>query len=103
MPDADHTLNALGMLCPLPILFAARDMAELEPGQLLEIVGDDPGLLEDVPAWCQKAGHHLVAMDEEEGVIVCRVRKSAGRGAGEERDGEADDEPAKAGETPGAA
>jgi tRNA 2-thiouridine synthesizing protein A len=50
MPDADHTLNALGMLCPLPILFAARDMGQLEPGQILEVVGDDPGLLEDVPA-----------------------------------------------------
>lgn len=98
MPEADHTLNALGMLCPLPILFAARDMAELEPGQLLEIVGDDPGLLEDVPAWCQKAGHDLEAMDEEEGVIVCQVRKGAGRAAEED-----EPEAAEAGGAPGAA
>lgn len=87
MPEAHHKLNALGMLCPLPLLFAVRDMAELAPGQLLEIVGDDPGLLEDVPAWCQKAGHHLVTLEEDEGVIVCQVKK--GDGAREERAGEA--------------
>lgn len=102
MPEADHTLNALGMLCPLPLLFAARDMAELAPGQLLEIVGDDPGLLEDVPAWCQKAGHHLVTLDEDEGVIVCQVKKGGGAGV---RGGEATagDGPAEPGEAPGAA
>jgi tRNA 2-thiouridine synthesizing protein A len=99
MPDADHTLNALGMLCPLPILFAARDMGHLEPGQILEVVGDDPGLLEDVPAWCRKAGHRLVSMDEEEGVIVCRVEKGTGRAGSDE----GEEEPAEAGETPGAA
>lgn len=80
-PDrADHDLNALGMLCPLPLLFAVRDMKSIEPGQVLRIVGDDPGLLEDVPAWCSRAGHELLEMEEEEGVIVCYVRK------GEEQD-----------------
>lgn len=102
MPEAHHTLNALGMLCPLPLLFAARDMAELAPGQLLEIVGDDPGLLEDVPAWCEKAGHHLVTLDEDEGVIVCQVKK--GDGAAQRGDDPAEaDAPAEPGQAPGAA
>lgn len=73
-----HKLNALGMLCPLPILLAVRDIAALQPGQVLEIAGDDPGLLEDVPAWCERAGHTLLEMEEEEGVIVCSVEKGSG-------------------------
>lgn len=81
-PDrADHELNALGMLCPLPLLFAVRDMKSLRPGQVLRIVGDDPGLLEDVPAWCARAGHTLLEMEEEEGVIVCYVQKGEAAGA----------------------
>lgn len=75
MPQSDHNLNALGLLCPLPLLFAVRDMTHLDPGEVLELVGDDPGLLEDVPAWCERAGHRLLEMDEEEGVIVCRIEK----------------------------
>ena len=77
MTDATHTLNALGLLCPLPLLFAVRDMTRLAPGEVLELVGDDPGLLEDVPTWCARAGHELLEMDEEEGVIVCRIAKGA--------------------------
>lgn len=78
MTAADRTLNVLGLLCPLPLLFAVRDMAHLEPGQVLEVIGDDPGLLEDVPAWCAKAGHKLLDMDDEDGVIVCLVAKGTG-------------------------
>lgn len=75
-PDrADRDLNTLGMLCPLPLLFAVRDMKILEPGQVLRLVGDDPGLLEDVPVWCERAGHTLLEIEEEEGVIVCYVEK----------------------------
>lgn len=77
-PSADHELNTLGMLCPLPLLFAVRDMKTLRAGQVLRIVGDDPGLLEDVPAWCCRAGHTLLEIEEEEGVVVCYVRKGEG-------------------------
>ena len=62
-----HQLDVTGALCPLPILLAAREMRKLQPGDLLEIVGDDPGIHEDMPVWCERAGHRLVEMKEEEG------------------------------------
>ena len=49
-------LDVTGTFCPLPILLAAREMLRLEAGDRLEIVGDDPGILEDMPVWCQRAG-----------------------------------------------
>lgn len=75
MAVEEHRLNALGFACPLPLLFAIRDMAGLRPGQILEVIGDDPGLLEDLPQWCAKAGHRLLTIEEDEGVIVCRIAK----------------------------
>lgn len=75
MAGADHRLNVLGLACPLPVLLAIRDLAPLAPGDVLELVGDDPGLLEDIPQWCAKAGHELLEMEAEEGVIVCRIAK----------------------------
>lgn len=75
MTHVHRKLNALGYLCPLPLLLAVKEMTRLEAGEVLEIVGDDPGLLEDVPSWCDRAGHSLVEMEEEEGVVVCRVEK----------------------------
>ena len=71
----DHQINALGLLCPLPILLAARDMGGLREGQIMALMGDDPGLLEDVPAWCDKAGHQLLELEDDDGVIFAHVRK----------------------------
>ena len=74
-----HHLDVTGLFCPLPILLAAREMRKLQPGDLLEVVGDDPGILEDMPVWCERAGHRLVEMEEEEGKIRSLVEKGEGR------------------------
>lgn len=74
-----HRLDVIGLFCPLPILLAAREMRKLQPGDLLEVVGDDPGILEDMPVWCERAGHRLVEMEEEEGKIRSLVEKGQAR------------------------
>jgi tRNA 2-thiouridine synthesizing protein A len=75
MPKPTHRLDVTGTFCPLPILFAAREMRKLEPGDLLEILGDDPGIRADMPVWCQRAGHRLLELTEEEGRIRSLVEK----------------------------
>ena len=74
-----HRLDVIGLFCPLPILLAAREMRKLQPGDLLEVVGDDPGIREDMPVWCERAGHRLVEMEDEEGKIRSLVEKGPGR------------------------
>ena len=66
MPANRHFLDVTGTLCPLPILLAAREMRKLQTGDLLEILGDDPGIREDMPVWCERAGHRLLELKEEE-------------------------------------
>jgi tRNA 2-thiouridine synthesizing protein A len=36
-------------------------MARLEPGSLFELVARDPGVPEDLPAWCRLTGHELIS------------------------------------------
>lgn len=74
-----HRLDVTGTLCPLPILLAAREMRKLQPGDLLEVVGDDPGIREDLPIWCERAGHRLLEMEEEGGRIRSLVEKGEPR------------------------
>jgi tRNA 2-thiouridine synthesizing protein A len=68
-------LDVTGTFCPLPILLAAREMLRLTAGDRLEVVGDDPGILEDMPVWCQRAGHRLVDISEQQGKIVSVIEK----------------------------
>lgn len=78
MPDPDRRVDTLGLLCPLPLLLAAREIQSLEPGQVLEILSDDEGIYGDVPAWCERAGHRLLGFEEEGAVITCWVEKGTG-------------------------
>lgn len=80
MPPKRYHLDVTGTFCPLPILLSAREMRKLQPGDQLEILGDDPGILEDMPVWCERAGNRLLEMvDEGEGRIRSLVEKGVPR------------------------
>ena len=73
---ADETLDCVGLYCPMPIANTANKLKELEVGQVLEILADDEGIKEDMPAWCRTTGHELVGMEEEAGQYKVYVRKT---------------------------
>ncbi len=75
---AAHRLIVLGLRCPVPVLMAARAVAELAPGERLEVIGDDPEMLRDFPAWCGEAGHRLLACDRAGDAIHCSIEKGTG-------------------------
>ena len=57
---ATHTLDALGLKCPQPILKVAIKAKELQPGDILEVKADCHSFPKDVEAWCQKTGKTLL-------------------------------------------
>lgn len=73
--DKDATLDAKGLMCPMPIVQLAKKIKELGPGQVLELLADDIGSKDDVPAWTNRTGNELLAMEEEGGVFRFYIRK----------------------------
>lgn len=71
-----HTLDAIGLLCPLPVLKARKRLQPLEIGDELEMRADDPAAIVDVPHFCAEAGHTLVETREHGEVQVYVIRKS---------------------------
>jgi tRNA 2-thiouridine synthesizing protein A len=63
--DADATLDCVGLYCPMPIAHTANKLKELEVGQVLEILADDEGIKEDMPAWCRGTGNELLGIEQE--------------------------------------
>jgi tRNA 2-thiouridine synthesizing protein A len=79
---ANRHLDVTGKLCPLPVLLARRAIARLAPGERLEILGDDPLMAIDVPAWAEKEGHRLLELVKEPGGRVrCKVERGGRGGA----------------------
>jgi TusA-related sulfurtransferase len=71
----DMVQDSIGQLCPMPIVFLARNIKKLEPGQVLEIHADDEGAHADVPAWCQQTGNEFLGKESAEGYFRYFVKK----------------------------
>ncbi|TDT78019.1 tRNA 2-thiouridine synthesizing protein A [Litoreibacter halocynthiae] len=73
--EHDAELDALGLLCPLPVLKARKRLQALSSGQVLRVLADDPAALIDMPHFCAEAGHKLVSMTEDDTHQVYLLRK----------------------------
>ena len=73
--EADHILDCIGLYCPMPIYNTAKKLKELKPGQVLEVLADDEGIKEDMPAWCKTTGNECLGIEEEKGQYKAYVRK----------------------------
>ncbi|NOQ16983.1 MAG: pyridine nucleotide-disulfide oxidoreductase, partial [Methyloprofundus sp.] len=70
-----HTLNAVGLQCPGPIMKTYNAMNALEAGELLEVTASDPAFGRDVRAWAKKTGNNLLSVKAEKGLVVVLLRK----------------------------
>ena len=73
---ADATLDCVGLYCPMPIVKTAEKIKELKQGEVLEVVADDVGIKEDMPAWCRATGNEFLGIEEEAGEYKVYVKKS---------------------------
>jgi len=72
----DHTLDARGLLCPLPVLKLRKRLKSLNVGEVLELWADDPAAVIDVQHFCAEAGQEFLGMDERDGFNAFAVRKT---------------------------
>ena len=69
-----HHLDARNLLCPMPVIRTQNQVADLEPGDELEVLCTDPGALTDIPDWCRIEGHEVGQSGERDGEIFVRLR-----------------------------
>ncbi|MCK4677065.1 MAG: sulfurtransferase TusA family protein [Bacteroidales bacterium] len=65
----DQTVDCKGLSCPMPMLKVAKAMKGLQSGQVLEMIGTDPGTKSDLPRWCDKTGNTLLEISELPGGV----------------------------------
>ncbi len=64
--QADEQLDTLGMFCPMPIIMTSKKFKQLEIGKVLEVLSDDEGIKQDMPAWCKTTGQEFIGLEEKE-------------------------------------
>ena len=72
-----QTLDAKGLLCPLPVLKARKALAGLAVGEVLRVLATDKASVIDFPHFCNVTNHQLLDQSEEEGVFSYLIRRGA--------------------------
>ncbi|MEL6644690.1 MAG: sulfurtransferase TusA family protein [Pseudomonadota bacterium] len=76
--EFDETLDARGLLCPLPVLKLAKRMRGVAPGTVVRLQADDPAAIVDVPHYCTESGNLHLSMVEDGDTQVHFVKKVDG-------------------------
>lgn len=72
---ADVTADIVYMMCPMHLLKLDEMMRTMKEGQVLEILTDYDGALDDIPGWCEKTGNEFIGVEETENFFKFFIRK----------------------------
>ncbi|OEU88279.1 cysteine desulfurase [Streptomyces abyssalis] len=60
------TVDALGSLCPLPVIELAKAIGDVPVGGVITVLADDEAARVDIPAWCGMRGQEYLGADGTE-------------------------------------
>lgn len=68
-------LDARGLFCPEPVMMLHGKIAQLQVGDLFEVIATDPSTERDIPKFCNFLGHELVSHEVNDDLFIYRIRK----------------------------
>jgi len=73
---ADLTVDIVYLMCPMHLLKLQEMIDKVEPGQIIEIITDYDGALEDIPQWCEKTGHEFIGVNGDGDLLKFYIRRT---------------------------
>ena len=74
--NVDKQIDCTGLFCPMPIVKTREALRDMAPGQVLEMLSDDPASDADMKSWAQRSRNDLIAVSRDGAVYRFLVRKS---------------------------
>ena len=71
--DGITQIDCRRLLCPIPVIRTQDAIANLSPGDQLQVTCTDPGALHDIPSWCRINGHQVKNIEEMPGEYVFTI------------------------------
>ncbi|MHA1962952.1 MAG: sulfurtransferase TusA family protein [Candidatus Thorarchaeota archaeon] len=71
-----ESLDCVGLFCPQPLFQTREAIDELKPGEILEMLTDDPAAEEDIKRFAKRTGNELLVFERlEDGVQRFLIKK----------------------------
>jgi len=72
---ADHTLNAIGLRCPEPVMMVRKNIRKIDIGDTLLVEADDTSTTRDIPSFCRFMEHELIAQQIDHKPYLYLIKK----------------------------
>lgn len=60
-----RSLDTVGLFCPQPLFETRQAIEQIEVGEVLEVLSDDPAAESDLHAFAKRAGHEVVLFERD--------------------------------------
>jgi len=71
----DMEIDCIGLYCPEPIFRTRTALDELEKGQILKVISDDPSAEEDIKRLVKRLNHELLEITRNGEEVTIYIRK----------------------------
>ncbi len=75
--DFQHQIDAIGLVCPEPLMIVRNKVREMRVGEILFVVATDPSTDRDFRDFCRFMGHELLSKSSTGERLEYRIRKGA--------------------------
>lgn len=76
--DVDHTLDAKGLNCPMPVVKTKEAIDDVGDGEVLEVLATDPGAEEDLQSFASRTGNEYIGCEDQgDDVLALYLRRNA--------------------------
>lgn len=72
---SDKVLDCIGLYCPEPVFKTRMELDEMKPGEILEVLADDPAAEEDIRSLVKHLGQEILGITKEGNVVHVLIRK----------------------------
>ncbi|MCL1977100.1 MAG: sulfurtransferase TusA family protein [Candidatus Bathyarchaeota archaeon] len=68
-------LDVKGKMCPMPVALTKRKLAEMQSGQMLEVVGEGELEFDNIQRWLKNNGHEIIEASKKSNEFKILVAK----------------------------
>ena len=73
--EPSRTLDAVGLFCPEPLFQTRQNIEQIEVGEILEVLADDPAAESDLHAFAKRVGHEMVLFEKGDDEMRFLIRR----------------------------
>jgi tRNA 2-thiouridine synthesizing protein A len=71
----NRKLDCLGLFCPEPVFQTRLEMDQLQKGEILEVIADDPAAEEDIKRLVKTLGQELIEFSKDDGKLRFLIKR----------------------------